>query len=275
MNLLTVDVGNSRVKLRGWSRGSKAPIAAGEFASDLGVGEPIAAWLGSAPAFEAAALCSVAGADLEEEIARAIRGRMPAARLDLAPDPRLSIDCRDPGRVGRDRLFAARAALDLVRGDAIVVGAGTALTVDAVRSDATFLGGAIAPGPSLLARALAEGTARLPRVEPRPNPDALGRDTESALRSGVVHGFRGAAKELVERVSVESGLERTAAIVLTGGARAFLLDPPAFAGRALRVEPDLVHLGLLAALGALLAALGGIRSALEPETAPWTSSSRS
>jgi type III pantothenate kinase len=147
-----------------------------------------------------------------------------------------------------------------VRGDAIVVGAGTALTVDAVRSDATFLGGAIAPGPALLARALAQGTARLPRIEPAPNPEALGRDTASALLAGVGIGFRGAANELAERVSKESGLER-APIVLTGGSRGFLLDPPAFAGRPLRVEPDLVHLGLL--------------SALEPEMARWMSSSRS
>lgn len=260
MNLLTVDLGNSRAKLRGWDRKTQEPIARADFASARGIGERIAAWLEEAPVFEVVALCSVAGVELEDEVGRAIRSRRPGTRLEIAPNPRLEVACREPASVGRDRLFAARAALDLVRGDAIVVGAGTALTVDAVRSDATFLGGAIAPGPALLARALADGTARLPLVEPVPHPDALGRDTEGALLAGVGIGFRGAAKELVERVSSESGLAR-ASIVLTGGARAFLLDPPAFAGRPLLIEEDLVHLGLLAAL--------------EPETARWTSSSRS
>jgi len=180
-------------------------------------------------------------------------------RIEPALEPGLAILCREPASVGRDRLFAARAALDLC-GDSIVVSAGTALTVDAVRSDATFLGGAIAPGPALLARALAEGTARLPTIDPRPNRPALGRDTKEALEAGVGVGFRGAARELVERVGEESGLAR-APVVLTGGARAFLLDPSAFEGRPLVVEADLVHLGLL--------------RALEAEVASWKSTSPS
>jgi type III pantothenate kinase len=166
--------------------------------------------------------------------------------VDLHPDPGLTIACREPAQVGRDRLFGARAAIEIAGGDALVVAVGTALTVDAVRADRTFLGGAIAPGPELLARALATGTARLPLVEPRAGALALGVDTEGALRAGIAVGLRGAARELVERLIAEAGLPK-ATVVVTGGARAFVLDPPAFPGRNVLVEADLVHRGLLLA----------------------------
>ena len=118
-----------------------------------------------------------------------------------------------------------------------------------------FRGGAIAAGPALLARALAEHAARLPRIEPRPGAGALGRDTQRALEAGASVGFRGAARELVEGVARESGLT-DAPVYLTGGARVFLLEPRPFVERRLEVVPDLVHLGLLAALTAERAAEG-------------------
>jgi pantothenate kinase type III len=80
---------------------------------------------------------------------------------------------------------------------------------------------------------------------------ALGRDTESALLAGVVTGLRGAARELAARVAAEADL-RAPLCVVSGGARALLLDPPGlFAGAwsaGLVEDQDLVHRGLRAAL---------------------------
>lgn len=238
MNLLTGDLGNSRCKLRLWSA-DRTRLAAMDFDSRAGIGAEVSAWLAEIPRAEAFALCSVASLALEQELLGALD---PAIR----PDPGLRVDCREPEKVGRDRLFAARGALELSPAGAIVVDAGTALTVDAARADGTFLGGAIAPGPELLARTLAEGTARLPRIAPRERAPALGRDTQEALQAGVLHGFRGAARELVDRVSEESALA-AAPVVLTGGARGLLREPTAFPARRVIEEADLVHLGLLAA----------------------------
>lgn len=180
---------------------------------------------------------------------------------------------RTPATVGRDRLFAAWGALLRHPAGALVVDAGTALTVDAVRGvgeategasrgvAAEFLGGAIAPGPGILATALSAGGARLPDFEVSPSADALGRDTEGALAAGVRHGFLGAARELVAAISAEAGMEDSP-IVVTGGAAPFLggavgevtaeassvpfIDG---AGRSRRTtwDPLLVHRGLLAA----------------------------
>lgn len=246
--LLTADLGNSRCKLRLWQLGGAAPRAVdgATFATD-GAGD-LADWLAARGPVRRAALSSVGSPELEARV-REWLARVAEDGVHT-PAHGLELEVREPHTVGADRLFAARGALEHVHGPALVVDAGTALTVDALDVRAgrgVFLGGAIAPGPELLAESLARSTARLPRVEPRVGASALGRSTREAIEAGVVVGFRGAARELVERVAAEAGLER-APVTLTGGARALLLEPPLFEGRAVLAIEDLVHLGLIAAL---------------------------
>ena len=254
--LLTVDLGNSRCKLRLWEPcgGSHLLVRAEAFPADAatraGLPGEVEAWLRQVPAPAHAVLSAVGDPALEERL-RAVLAA--AARSGRASTPRhgLELDVREPHTVGLDRLFAARGAAEVLRASALVLDAGTALTVDALeleaqRSRSVFRGGAIAPGPQLLAETLAARGARLLRVWPRPGARALGRSTPEALEAGVVVGFRGAARELVRAVGEESGLG-AAPLVLTGGARAFLLEPPLFGERRLVESEDLVHLGLLAA----------------------------
>ncbi len=79
----------------------------------------------------------------------------------------LEIDVRAPDRVGTDRLAAAVAANELrvPQRSAIVVDAGTAVTVDLITSDGVFRGGAILPGIQTAAQALADATDALPLLE--------------------------------------------------------------------------------------------------------------
>ncbi len=123
-----------------------------------------------------------------------------------------------PDLTGPDRLLAAWAASVLHGRPVVVVDLGTATTVDAVDADGFFLGGAILPGLGLAARALAEGTARLPRVELELPDDAIGVDTAAALQSGIVIGHLGAVRELVtrmrERLASQVGLIGAGAIDL-------------------------------------------------------------
>jgi pantothenate kinase type III len=87
----------------------------------------------------------------------------------------------------------------------IVVDLGTATSVDEVDADGFFLGGAILPGLGLAAQALAEGTARLPRVELDLPGEAIGTDTSAAVQSGVVLGHIGAVRELAARMQARLG----------------------------------------------------------------------
>jgi len=252
---LTLDLGNSRLKGTLFVRGT--PAACFELEAGRPLGAPLATELARlAPAPRGAAVACVADPEREVELVAVARAALGLEPL-VHPDPGLELALRDAHTVGGDRLYAARAALALV-GDAVpgalVLDAGTALTVDAVRAGSwsgragTFLGGAIAPGPELLARALASGAARLARIAPRPGRPALGRQTEEALQAGVVVGFEGAALHLARRVAEEADLVG-APLVLCGGARGFLEGVLGQAGFTLTVEPHLVGRGLLLAAG--------------------------
>lgn len=238
--LLALDLGNSSLKACLFSAEGGAPFDVFESGSDLD------GWLRSITPPQAVGLASVA----DEGRTAGVVAQVQEA-LDLVPQVNpgcgLELDVETPESTGADRLYAARAALDVLGAPCLVVDAGTALTVDVARPG-VFLGGAIAPGPTLLARALSEGGAQLPDFEPAPDVPALGRTTEDALLAGVGVGFVGAAWMLVERVAAEAELSIHAPVFLTGGARAFLEAPFAQGPRPLRVDPWLVLRGLASSL---------------------------
>ncbi len=158
---------------------------------------------------------------------------------------------RQPDRVGVDRLLGALAAHSQGRGAVIVVGVGTAITVDAIEASGRFLGGAILASPALAAWALHERTAALPEVElggmaacGHADVSSIGDDTASALRAGLVLGAAGAIERLV--ADQRRALGVPARVVATGGGLPVLR--PALSCLD-EVRPDLVLEGLIAAYG--------------------------
>lgn len=129
----------------------------------------------------------------------------------------IKIDVDFPERVGRDRLLNALA---VEQAPAIIISAGTAVTVDAVDAKRHFLGGAIFPGLHLMAKSLHEYTAKLPMIDARSLKPALpGKNTEQAMHAGIVHavlgGITGCVNELLARFSQAAPGQVT--IYLTGG----------------------------------------------------------
>ena len=255
--MLTLDLGNTSASVGLVGPGGASLLGSTEAAALDG------AWMRSCleralpegPAPQGAAVSAVGDPSEERRVCGLLRD------LGLAvvsnPDPGLALRIDHPETCGRDRLYAARGAVDALGGGSdatglLVVDAGTALTVDAVALEgrsAVFLGGAIAPGPGTLARSLSLAGARLPEFTVEPDAAALGRSTDEALRAGVVVGFRGAVDALCAGVLREAfGAGARVEGVLTGGARAFARAGVAGAlGRAPLEEPLLVHLGLAAA----------------------------
>jgi len=108
-----------------------------------------------------------------------------------------------PGDVGADRLVNALAAGRVYGTPAVVVDFGTATTFDCVAADGAYVGGAIAPGLELGLEALAERTAKLPRIELRTPDRAIGRDTVSAMQSGAIFGYQALVAGLLGRIRRE------------------------------------------------------------------------
>lgn len=185
----------------------------------------------------------------EQRLSAWVRKSKPEAsyRNLTAGDLPIKVCVEQPGRVGMDRLVAA-VAVNQIRdplAPAIIVDAGTAITVDLVNQQGDFLGGAILPGMRLVSQALAAKTDQLPQVDPhflQCAPAALGTSTEGAIRSGLFWGSVGAIRELVERLGAAAASPPQ--VFLTGG-DAEQLAP--FISKDAMFVRDLVIGGILAA----------------------------
>lgn len=139
-----------------------------------------------------------------------------------------------PSGVGADRLCAAAGAVGFKRKNAIVIDAGSAITVDAVKNGA-FLGGIIAAGPSIALRALHQYASQLPSIDfahvSAPFPKAFDA-TESAMTLGATIGGVGTVRESVRYL--EASVGTSSKKYITGGAghvlasrlpRSWIFDP--------------------------------------------------
>lgn len=126
----------------------------------------------------------------------------------------------NPREVGADRLVNGIAAWSKYQKACVIADFGTATTVDAVSSDGTFLGGALAPGIQISANALFDAAAKLPRVERldllETPTSALGKNTLHGLQAGIILGYAGLVKELISRCLAELGEDEIVTIA-TGG----------------------------------------------------------
>ncbi|MFH1541933.1 MAG: type III pantothenate kinase [bacterium] len=103
--------------------------------------------------------------------------------------PELIIKVRSKKEVGADRVVNALAAFSLYKQACIVIDFGTATTFDVVSAKGEYLGGAIAPGIELSREVLHSQTAKLPRVAIKKPKSIIGKDTVSAMQSGLVYGY--------------------------------------------------------------------------------------
>jgi type III pantothenate kinase len=151
-----------------------------------------------------------------------------------------------PSEAGADRLANALAARIEFGGPAIVIDLGTSTNFDLVDADGAYVGGAIAPGLGLSLEALVGRASKLPRIELRRPPNAIGANTVHAMQSGMVLGYIGLVSGLLTALRGEL-TERSPAgsritTVATGGYthQPWLRDVPGIDA----VEPDLTLRGI-------------------------------
>jgi type III pantothenate kinase len=151
----------------------------------------------------------------------------------------LAVGLEKPDHVGMDRLLNAVAATRvLAAGEpAILVGAGSAVTVDCLDETHTFRGGAIFPGLRLMTEALHQYTAFLPLVEiPLPVPELPGAATPPAMQAGVFWAVIGGIDRCATRLRrLLSATEPR--LFFTGGDAPFLLEALARHADAPKLHP--------------------------------------
>ena len=230
------DLGNSRLKC--------APLQGdGAIGAVVGIDHDGAAF---APGWEellperidVAFVCGVAAPGLTLALLDALTRR--CERISIARTQPALVGVRiayaQPHRLGVDRFLALLAAHARAPQAWLVVGVGTALTVDLLAADGRHHGGRIAPSPTLMREALHARAPQLPAIGGVYGEFAA--DTADALASGC----EGAALGVIERsVTAATALlaEPPRLLLHGGGARALLPQLP-HAGHA----PALVLEGL-------------------------------
>ena len=141
----------------------------------------------------------------------------------------IKIVTENPKEIGCDRVVDAVAAYELYGGPVLVIDYGTATTYDLVTADGCFAAGITAPGIRISAKALWEGTAKLPEIEIKKPASILAQETISSMQAGLVYGQIGQAEYIIQRVKKETGYDNLK-VVATGGL-----------GRIIAEETDMIQ----------------------------------
>lgn len=260
-DVVAIDVGNSAVKAA--IRQSSDNELAGEtfLLKNTQWMRPLCDWLqsnlgGRSPECWVSTVNRSASVPLKDHLSELFPGASwTDVRFDMLP---IRIDVDFPDRVGIDRLVGGFAASKRFKQPVVVVDAGSAVTVDYIDHCAqedglphtVFSGGAILPGVRLQLAALAQGTEGIEQVTLDPPESSNsgsgetrfrpGKNTDAAIRLGVVSGLVGSVQRLAADYSFETDASKVK-MVLTGG-DAFLLS--SYLSMPHLVVPNLVCDGL-------------------------------
>ena len=138
----------------------------------------------------------------------------------------MKVDVDEPEDIGTDRVLSASAAYEVVGNAVIVADFGTAVTIDVVDEDGSFIGGIICPGFEISAAALNVNTALLPKVKVSKPKKPYGKNTRDAINCGLYYSAIGTLEEVVRRFSEELG--KWPQTVITGAAAKVIVEDCSF-----------------------------------------------
>ena len=134
----------------------------------------------------------------------------------------IKLNLKNNKEIGADRIANASAVVAKYNLPAIVIDFGTATTFDIVDKNANFIGGLIAPGLKIQAKSLSQFTSKLPKLKIEAPKEAIGKDTISAMLSGIVLGHSCMIDGMIKKCEEELGQKAT--VIATGGYSSVLFE---------------------------------------------------
>lgn len=278
MNLIAIDIGNSRVKValycqdeEKWVR-SISPDPSLEPALRQTIRE---AWdciplskAAAEPVRDGVLVASSVKPVWTELLEKIIQEELKEKLLLIGRDIPLPIETSvdNPLEVGTDRLIAAAAAFAVVEDAVVVADFGTAVTIDLVDESGVFVGGSISPGFEMSARALQENTAKLPRITMAKPLSPNGANTVEAIRSGLYYSALGLLETICRKFAEQLG--RWPQVILTGGGAVLIKEDCEFIDSYV---PDLTVRGIIIAYKKYLYEKADIEQLDRQDKPKWTS----
>ena len=236
MTALVVDIGNSRIK---WALARDSALQSSPQAvTHDDIDSLWAAWARLKPAPVSARCVSVANPAMTASLADWMTQQWGIS-LEAVSTPAtpalagLTLGYTHPVQLGADRWLAMRAAQYQSLLPAMIIDAGSAITIDYVDRHGQHRGGLIMAGLSAQRAGLQAITPALPQWSESPAdgpPRLLADNTVEGLRSGAINGTAAALDELIHRliqdtIQVEQGITPVAgkdSVLMTGGDAAVL-----------------------------------------------------
>lgn len=155
----------------------------------------------------------------------------------------IGVDIDYPKEVGADRLVNSIAGWYQCKTDLIVIDFGTAITFDCVTRDCNYIGGTILPGVAISLEALSSRAAKLPHIDISTKPQhAIGKNTEDAMKSGILHGYGAMIDGLITILSKEINTDGQDVNTIATGGMANIVIP--YSGKVSVIDQLLTLKGL-------------------------------
>ena len=213
--LLTIDVGNSRIKVAVFEHNKQLDFFIFEANEALKNFENI---FEKYPNLQKIILSSVG--KLEKEVVDFIQNRFPTEIIDHKSKFPFTNLYATPETLGIDRMvLAAGATLIYPNQNKLIIDAGTCITYDFVNAENQYLGGAISPGIKIRYKSLNNYTSKLPLLTLSEDFEIIGNSTKSAIHSGVINGVIFEIEGFISQYSLKN---QDLTIILTGGDADFL-----------------------------------------------------
>lgn len=151
----------------------------------------------------------------------------------------LNLAVENPGQTGADIVAGCVAALREHKPPLIVVDMGAATTMMVLDQNGDFVGGSISPGVKMSLDALTDRTALLPGLQLDRPKHTIGRNTNDAMRSGIMLGAAAMLDGMCRRMEEELGSPAT--VVATGTMAKFIAP---LCSRPILYDQDLLLKGL-------------------------------
>jgi type III pantothenate kinase len=211
MNLI-IDIGNTSIKLAVFDQNDK--LLQTQRSNNQSVLKDIEQLLSAYPVSHA--MISNVGKPLPNLDSFLTQHRIKYWHLHAGLKLPYSIDYKTPETIGADRLaLVAGAVKNSPNTNQLVIDAGTCVTYDFIDQNNIYYGGAISPGLQLRFKALNDYTANLPHLKPPTElVDLIGKDTKTAIQSGVIWGLVNEVEGFIVKYSLKF---KPLTVYLTGG----------------------------------------------------------